>query len=359
MPFLLVRGDVVGRERLQRGRQHRNRVGFFRRAVGRPSVLDRALDHPHRGGAAAAATVDVSRLIALVGYSRQEFVGDFRIGHGAVERQMHVFDSRRLDGGFFFAHALLGGKPDADDRRESLLLQVRDAGRVGGAAARKHGVNLVEVLNALDVDFLDLRENRDCESRDGKRRGQPVANHGGSPSAEILLRLVVGPTYCSSTVTVAGLTNRTVTGVPAGSVAGLRPPATTAAVPAPAPADAPIAAPFAPPKMPPRIAPPIAPPPIFAALSPVGLSPSRKMVSVSTGTRVPSASTTDVKRMPSRALSRTLPPRSTIVTSPCAFAPAGIATRSPTRTSRVTRATTSSSTRARSLVSDASICRPS
>src|SRR5262245_17436662 len=91
--------------------------------------------------------------------------------------------------------------------------------------------------------------------------------------AEILLRL--GNDDYSSTVTVAGLTSLTVTGVPEGSVAGLRPPATTAAVPAPAPADAPIAAPFAPPKMPPMMAPPIAPPPIFAALSPVGLSPSR------------------------------------------------------------------------------------
>src|SRR5215470_8050579 len=111
--------------------------------------------------------------------------------------------------------------------------------------------------------------------------------------AEILLRLVVRGWWFvatnyqplttnhqptggySSTVTVAGLTTLTVTGVPDGSVAGFRPPAMTAAVPAPAPADAPIAAPFAPPKMPPMIAPPIAPPPIFAVLAPVGLSPSR------------------------------------------------------------------------------------
>src|SRR4026207_338221 len=102
--------------------------------------------------------------------------------------------------------------------------------------------------------------------------------------SEILLRFGY-----SSTVTVAGFTSLTVTGVPEGSVAALRPPATTAAVPAPAPADppppapptaagpppappaAPIAAPFAPPKIPPRMAPPIAPPPIFATLSPVGL----------------------------------------------------------------------------------------
>src|ERR1044071_3652184 len=69
-----------------------------------------------------------------------------------------------------------------------------------------------------------------------------------------------------STVTVAGSCSRTVTGEPDDSVAALRPPAMTAAVPAPAPTDPPIAAPFAPPRMPPRIAPPIAPPPIFAAL---------------------------------------------------------------------------------------------
>src|SRR5258705_1625952 len=63
--------------------------------------------------------------------------------------------------------------------------------------------------------------------------------------------------------------------------------------------------------------------------------------------------------MPRRALSRSLPPRSTIVTSPRAWEPAGIATRSPTRTSRVTRATTSSSTRAFSLVIAVSTWRPS
>ena len=73
---------------------------------------------------------------------------------------------------------------------------------------------------------------------------------------------------------------------------------------------------------------------------------------------MPSASTTDVKRTPSRAPSRSRPPRSTSVTSPRAFAPAGIAIRSPTRTSRVTRAITSSSTRARSLEIDVSTWRP-
>ena len=46
------------------------------------------------------------------------------------------------------------------------------------------------------------------------------------------------------------------------------------------------------------------------------------------------------------------------VTSPSAFAPAGIATRSPTLTSRVTRATTLSSTCALSLVTGDSSSRP-
>src|SRR6185436_9262347 len=69
-----------------------------------------------------------------------------------------------------------------------------------------------------------------------------------------------------STVTVTGCTSRTVIGVPAGSVASLRSPAITAAVPPPAPAVAPIAAPLAPPRIAPRIAPPTAAPPTFAAL---------------------------------------------------------------------------------------------
>ena len=61
---------------------------------------------------------------------------------------------------------------------------------------------------------------------------------------------------------------------------------------------------------------------------------------------------------PRRARSRTLPPRSTSVTSPKAFAPAGMTTRSPTLTSRVTRATTLSSTCALSLVTGDSNWRP-
>src|SRR5262245_41274542 len=78
-----------------------------------------------------------------------------------------------------------------------------------------------------------------------------------------------------STVTTTGSWTRTVTGVPAGNVAALRPPAATAPLPAPAPTMLPIAAPFPPPRIPPMIAPPIAPPPILAALSFVGESPSR------------------------------------------------------------------------------------
>ena len=62
--------------------------------------------------------------------------------------------------------------------------------------------------------------------------------------------------------------------------------------------------------------------------------------------------------MPSRARSFTLPPRSTSITEPWTTEPAGIATRSPTRTSRVTRASTRSSTRAVSLEIVRSICRP-
>src|SRR5262245_44141059 len=81
--------------------------------------------------------------------------------------------------------------------------------------------------------------------------------------------------YSFSVVTVTGWSSRTVIGVPAGSVAVLRSPAITAAVPPPAPAVAPIAAPFAPPRIAPRIAPPTAAPPTFAALLLPGESPSR------------------------------------------------------------------------------------
>ena len=62
--------------------------------------------------------------------------------------------------------------------------------------------------------------------------------------------------------------------------------------------------------------------------------------------------------MPSRARSLNLPPRSTCITEPIARAPAGIATRSPTFTSRVTRASTRSSTRAVSLDTRFSVCSP-
>ncbi len=63
--------------------------------------------------------------------------------------------------------------------------------------------------------------------------------------------------------------------------------------------------------------------------------------------------------MPSRARSLNLPPRSTSITDPSAFDPAGIAAWPPTRTSRTTWASTRSSTRARSLLSADSICSPS
>src|SRR4029079_18737071 len=64
------------------------------------------------------------------------------------------------------------------------------------------------------------------------------------------------------------------------------------------------------------------------------------------------------KRTPRRACSFTLPPRSTSVTEPITREPAGIATRPADSTSRVTRASTRSSMRARSDASDDYICRP-
>ena len=132
----------------------------------------------------------------------------------------------------------------------------------------------------------------------------------------------------------------------------------TTAVPAPAPELAPIAAPFAPPTMAPRIAPATAPPPIFAALLLLGASPKRVMASVLTGRRVPSARTSVWKRIPRRARSLNLPPRSTNVTDPSALAPAGMASSPSARTSRTTRASTRSSTRACSLEIVESSCKP-
>ena len=137
------------------------------------------------------------------------------------------------------------------------------------------------------------------------------------------------------------------TTAPAGSVAALRSPAMTTAVPPAAPVAPPTIAPFLPPISAPRIAPPTAAPPILRALSPAGDSPSRMIVSVRIGSCAPSASTSVWKRTPSRARSFTLPPRSTIVTAPSARVPAGMAVRPSTATSRMTRASTRSSTRAR------------
>src|SRR5436190_6622747 len=81
--------------------------------------------------------------------------------------------------------------------------------------------------------------------------------------------------YSLATCTVAGPATRAVTTVPAGSVAGLRPPAITAAVPPAAPAAPPRTAPLPPPRMAPRIAPPTAAPPTLRELSLPGESPSR------------------------------------------------------------------------------------
>jgi hypothetical protein len=62
--------------------------------------------------------------------------------------------------------------------------------------------------------------------------------------------------------------------------------------------------------------------------------------------------------MPSRALPRNLLPSSTSVTSPRSREPAGTAVSPPTRTSRVTRASTRSSSLAVELETVFSICRP-
>lgn len=108
----------------------------------------------------------------------------------------------------------------------------------------------------------------------------------------------------------------------------------------------------------PMMAPPTAPPPILARASPAGEAPSRKMISVWIGIDEPSASRIVWKRTPSRARVLNLPPCSANVTEPRTFEPAGTATCPATRTSRVTRPSTRSSTRAKSLEMVRSICTP-
>ena len=81
----------------------------------------------------------------------------------------------------------------------------------------------------------------------------------------------------------------------------------------------------------------------LAVLSPVGEDPSRISGSVLRLVRVPSASTSVWKRTPSLARPFILPPRSATVTEPIMRDPAGMATWLPTLTSRVTRASTTSS----------------
>ena len=97
-----------------------------------------------------------------------------------------------------------------------------------------------------------------------------------------------------STSTDTGAASRTVTIVPAGSVAALRSPAITTAVPPAAPVVAPTMAPFFPPMSAPRIAPPTARSADFAraftcrrfALSIDGLRADRKLRSVGEDQRV-------------------------------------------------------------------------
>src|SRR6187549_1201377 len=96
---------------------------------------------------------------------------------------MHVLDVGRLDRCFFFVDALLGWQAEADDGCEPLFFQIRHAGRIRSAAAREYRIDLVEVLDALNVDFLDLRSDWNDECRDGQRRGEVVTNHGQSPLA--------------------------------------------------------------------------------------------------------------------------------------------------------------------------------
>src|SRR5688500_13875928 len=377
-----MRVDVLDCEGRELRVRQTDGLAFCARLVDVPAVLQCAFDHPDGSDPVGRPAVDEHRLIALVGDRGKEAVDDFRIRRGGVERKVNVFQPCRLSGGAARVNvgSLFGRQPQIHDRDEAFFLQCRHRGRVGRARAPDGCVDPRKVAHAGDFALGHLRGRGRGEQHGGGEQNQRRSHVGIPPRRFYAVRQkttkaakdeghetvkVSCPSSFEtswlnyrSTVTTTGSCTRTVTGVPDGSVAALRPPAITAALPPPAPTAVPIAAPLAPPRMPPMIAPPMAAPPIFAALSLVGESPSRKIVSVSIGSRVPSASTIDVKRTPRRARSFRRPPRSTTVTSPWTREPAGIATRSPTRTSRVTRAATASSTRARSLVMDDSISRP-
>src|SRR5262249_14208375 len=161
-----------------------------------------------------------------------------------------------------------------DDRDEAHLLDVRNGFSFGGAGARHRRLQTGEVGDAGNVlpGNAGLRGQAGGE-RCGERGGERSRAGGPSPSPSRAPHDSANRYSCTCTVT--GERMRAVMSVPAGSVAALRSPAMTTAVPPPAPVAAPIAAPLPPPMIAPRIAPATAPPPTFAALPLPGASPSR------------------------------------------------------------------------------------
>ncbi len=95
MPTSCV-GDVFQCELFERRATKADDLGFFGRLLDRPSILQHALDQPHRADTACGPAVDVNRLIGLVRNRRQKLIDNLVVGRLPVERQVNVVESELL-----------------------------------------------------------------------------------------------------------------------------------------------------------------------------------------------------------------------------------------------------------------------
>ena len=227
---------------------------------------------------------------------------------------------------------VIAGQDDAFEVREDVVEAISPC---SGALRRKRPADVTRARPGEDGIAIGI----------GEVVGDPVGNTMGLPPERLRIHVAERcGISCFSTSTPTGAARRIVDDRARGSVAALRSPDITTAVPPAAPrrpanerallaaddgaedgaADGRAA----------NLA--RAVPGRRVTLAIDGLRADRQLASRPTSTRV-------WKRTPSRARSLILPPRSTSDTVPSAFAPAGIATRPSAITSRVTRASTRSS----------------
>src|SRR4051812_18810487 len=100
-------------------------------------VHGHTLDEPHSGCAAAACTMNESRLTALGRDRIQKLIGDSRVGHLSIERNAVITDTCSFGGGSLGLEigARLACLPQIDDGRESHLLYIGDGGGLNGSGA--------------------------------------------------------------------------------------------------------------------------------------------------------------------------------------------------------------------------------